>query len=864
MSQYDQASSRAVSREQSRDPSREGSPVQTPREQRHIDRQRSKDATDSSRDAGGVSDRPGAADEGLEDRTRRGERGERERGAGAGLDSEPERFSIGTASDSESSAEDGKSYGKQESGQDGKGPHSHAGYEPNVHGATEQSDRTTEATIWKKAEKMEKELHKLRALRTQFEEQRARRARREDKERDERLNVKDEPPATGAQRGGEGTGEREERLLGIVEKLCGKLSDDRKDTNSSSKAGAQRVNRNPPKFSSLVPGSTVHALTEWLTVLRTYVRGTWPRNGPSMLQKVMDVCFEFHGNWVDADPDDREQWIPTFERVELGGDEVDAHGLMCSDIASRLPTAIQAWAESRATERGDAPTLVDYMFRTLCVSLPSSFKAGDKVRETMEGTVKDSEKPNRDGLATWLRAWKAQLTRLELMDVYTNEDNYSKLLTHIASVTDAGQSEEFRHGLLGWKERYRIPVKRVNREYCARYYHKVLSLADNCYADLEPKAKKEAHLTEKEKKKKKAQREVHATEKGESQKLADEVARLNTELVKVKETHATEFKGGAKGGGPRGPGPGGNAGKKRDPLPCKYGKECTRGGDCKFSHDPKVIAEYKKLPCKGWKTSGRCSWGKMCVFMHAQALMVDVNETETCSSTEVHLAQKLDESMWGIYDVAAQETVVGEPHLVASEHGDATVKTIAGTTKGKHVDAITPFGTATNATYVQGARNLLAHQTVTRLGMVGFSWFNGRAPPNVRTDGPALYGKEGEIIPLQEQDGFALIPKYPEAEVHHASGVREEVGERMPCWRCGGRDHWAAACISPSDGGERHEEQGEAGIWHWTSMPERSRRILWKALCKAGYATDRGVSGKVLGELDCGASATIGRVEDGN
>ena len=661
-----------------------------------------------------------------------------------------------------------------------------------------------------------------------------------DEEEDDEGQEERRPP-----RADKGAESREERLLTLVEKLCEQRSEDRKEP--SSKAGLQRVNKSPPKFPSLAQGATVHALNEWLTSLRTYVRGTWPKNGPTMLKKVLDKCFEAHGRWVDEEPDERERCIPTLDDTELTEDEVDAHGLLCSDIASRLPTSIQQWAESRATERADAPTLVDLLFKVLCMSLPSSFKAGDKIRETMEGTVKDSEKPGREGLATWLRAWKAQLTRLELMGIFTADDNYSKLLTHIWSVVGNGQTEEFRYGLHGWKERNRIPVKRVTREYCELFYQKVLSLADICYGDLEPK-KKEVHLTEKEKrekkkKKDKADREANATEKSGAQKSAAKVERLTKELAAAKETNATESKGGAKGGRPGAPGGKGEPGKpQRKKLPCKYGKDCKREG-CTFEHDPKVIAEYKAIPCKGWKASGKCSWGKMCVFMHANALMIDANGTEQGAGTEVHLAHKLDDSIWGIYDVAAQETVVGEPHLVQAEHGNATVKTVAGTTKGKHVDAATPFGTATNATYVHGARNLLAHQTVTRLGMVGFSWFNGSTPPKVRADGPALYGKDGQIIPLKEQDGFALVPKNAgctESEVHHANpGVTEVTGQRLPCWRCGGTDHWAASCASPDGGDERQKDhRGDAGIWHWTCMPERSRRILWKALCKAGYATE--------------------------
>jgi len=847
---------------------------------------------------------------------------------------------------------------------------SHAGYEfpSNAQGA----DPTTEATIWRKAEKMEKELRELRAAGAEFERRRAERGAEEVEERNKNVDDRRSPPPRegsdpprygpyrdreeferaqreheegaryhaeyarwereleerkqwkrdleerqrlkrerenrwdlereelermerehaqrvrvreyrtrggrpvtrldlepseevdsepsdepdrddderdGRQRANRSAESREERLFTLVEKLCEQKSEDRKQgAEQSSRAGAQRVNKNPPKFPSLAQGSTVHTLNEWLTALRTYVRGTWPKNGPPMLKKILDKCFEEHGRWVDEEPDERERCVPTLGDVELTDDEVDAHGLMCSDIASRLPTQTQQWAESRATERGDAPTLTDYLFRTLCVSLPSSCKAGDKVREVMEGVVKDSEKPERAGLATWLRAWKAQLTRLELMGVYTEDDNYSKLLTHISSVVGSGQTEEYRYGLHRWRGDNRTPVKRVTQEYCERFYQKVLALADTCYGDLEPK-KKEAHLTEKEKrekkkKKDKADREANATEKGESQKLAAKVERLTKELATAKEANATESKGGAKGGKPDARGGKGEPGKPRLKLPCRHGllKDCPRGKECRFEHDPKLVAECKAMPCRTWGKTGKCGWGKMCVFMHANALMIDSYGTEIGARTEVHLAHKLDNSIWGIYDVAAQETVVGEPHLVENEHGNATVKTVAGTTKGKHVDATTPFGTATNATYVHGARNLLAHQTVTRLGMVGFSWFNGRTPENVRADGPALYGKGGEMIPLQEQDGFALVPKNPEcteSEVHHASGVPDEVGQRLPCWRCGGADHWAASCATPSEGNVRHtERQGEVGIWHWTCMPERSRRILWKALCKAGYATE--------------------------
>ena len=89
--------------------------------------------------------------------------------------------------------------------------------------------------------------------------------------------------------------------------------------------------------------------------------------------------------------------------------------------------------------------------------------------------------------------------------------------------------------------------------------------------------------------------------------------------------------------------------------------------------------------------------------------------------------------------------------------------------------------------------------------------------------------KVDEDVEVIEQSMKAIEQSFAERFAHHTHMNRQDGGEARPCFHCGGVDHWCDSCPI----GKTHmSTELEYGIVQFHMLPDRTRRIIMKALRK--------------------------------
>jgi len=638
-----------------------------------------------------------------------------------------------------------------------------------------------------------------------------------------------------------------------------------------------RLPRLVPKLDR-VGATSATALVQWETKLKTYIRSADPFYGPSMLDKVLDNAHQAHAVWLETDPAKRNAFHPMIPDFTRG--ERETHAFVCGDVTSKMPMSVERLVIARAEERKGEMSLVDGMYEMYKLFLPTSAESGEALVETLKWSS-DDRACKKGELSIWLHEFRLQYERICDLGYIVPEDSHAAFVKRINFAISGGMTGDFNHFLRDWKGQNPVPAKRVTQSYFLKLLEKVKGLSDSLYL-----AEYEKEIKKGEKKNEKNEKEANATEtpakpakpskpsKPQPPKAAEEVTEAN----------ATEKPGKpAKPGNPP-PTPTQPA-KPAAPLdpkerPCAFILEnkCRAGKECKWSHNTKLAKEWKAKPCPRLGANGgkgSCRFGKMCLFAHAASLAVpgvglppaiqvaNVNVPDAYAEHDDQLHVQFTGSnegalprtrgaapgrgesrgagFWGIYDCAAQATVVGSSKQFQPQHGHkgVAIKTVAGQTEAKPGTARTPVGEETPALYISGARNLLAHVSVREAGWNGFTWLEKPVDPeNLHIGGPCLYDREGNAHPLVERDGLAFIPGGENiealhggtAEVQHANTLDHQAGALFPCWECGGTDHWRQSCLAP----RKKERRVANGTWPYDSLPTRSAGIIARAMRKAG------------------------------
>ena len=569
---------------------------------------------------------------------------------------------------------------------------------------------------------------------------------------------------------------------------------------------------------------------DWLPRLRTYANAKSPKFGI----KVVNVMLQY----AEATRDARSKLLPEeSESLHIDEDALDVfskaeretHSLMVSEILSHLPEEAQKYAQQRAALERREMHLCDALLPVVSVYTPSGTTSRNAMRRAfLKSPTKDVK--NKE-LYEYLTAWKVELDRHCITGIWSRTEDASLLVEYLDDIVKNVKSD-FRFSINSFKRENRIDPNFVEFEWLQSYLNVLIANANEHYPSAGPDTN------------------VDAIECGYCHKMNHKEEDCRKKQYDVKEKNKTNGKDkdkpptGPKEKPPTGPkdkpptGPKdkpptgtGGSNKKTSELPCRamvHEGKCSRGDECKFSHDQSVINKAKTTPCP---FKDKCRFKDRCVFVHA--IEADIVAESTPEPLEVD-AYVLEEGIWGIIDSAAETNV--SMQKVRGNGGTTTLRTLTGKKDVPVGDFVTPIGKVSGIELTEGGKNIVTMETSVK-ATEGFTWIPEEIDPNrIRYGAPYLYPLDGDAVKLPTKNGVVCMPDVvtqnrKEVEVNHT--VLEKVsGALWPCHNCGGEDHWAAHCVR---GNEDDEEQGSLdGIVPWNRMIPRSAKIIEKALKKVG------------------------------
>ena len=215
-------------------------------------------------------------------------------------------------------------------------------------------------------------------------------------------------------------------------------------------------------------------LSSWLTRFRDYLRGRYPKLGPRLADALIKVCVTKHNEFTQTHPS--VQYNVTVGELELPWHLEHVMSQITTHVLGKLPAAAKVYAESEATKRGQESRLIDGLFRTYQLCLPSCSTELDEAREFLE--KKRPIKPHEAAL--FLYDFEIKFLRLEALGVYIKTDNLSVLHSTLKTAVSAGYHGDFLHDLRTWKHEHPTPV-RVPREYLILYLNCLKGLVGSHY-----------------------------------------------------------------------------------------------------------------------------------------------------------------------------------------------------------------------------------------------------------------------------------------------------------------------------------------------------------------------------------------------
>lgn len=563
-------------------------------------------------------------------------------------------------------------------------------------------------------------------------------------------------------------------------------------------------------------------LADWIVQLKTYLSSVSPRYGLTFMAKLEKAADDAFECFKRAPPEEKSSVIPPSTMDDYTRMEIELHNAVAEEVLGQMNIECQEFAQACATLDGDRRMhLLDGIFYAKTTFKHTAAPQRTGLRAAMR---KHPSGVKNNKLLNWLLTRRTDITRLIALKTIDDNEDFTEYYNVVRRLMD-NTNERCSWHLEKFYDGHPEPQDALDKEY----FNKFLATAISLVMKYQPQGDAEGKNVD----------AINTDDAAKKAKKAEENAKKMAEKLRK----ASEQPGAAAAAGrnakEKGDNEKGDKGKARvkpdkATLPCRlfdidnsdqHGG-CSHGADCHFSHNRALNKKVREEECRQHKV-GACKFGKNCIRKH-----VDLNR---CTNADmIHVNTLEDVQVWGIIDTAAETNIIGEidderDKKIGHEH----IKTVLGEGTCELYATTAPIGPI-QASHIEGNQNLVTmFDTVDRT--LGFTWLKAEPPGGVRVGAPYVYTENGPVECPLRRGKPALPAELESKDVNHTTLKSDIGGQRFPCFTCGGIDHWTPACplrgCSQSQICSIHDCDGVAP---WSVMPDRSRRIIGKALKKAG------------------------------
>ena len=232
-----------------------------------------------------------------------------------------------------------------------------------------------------------------------------------------------------------------------------------------------------PRFDASTHGGRLHALSEWITLLRNYVRSAFirPELAGGLVTMLTTHVGEAFREFTNTRIQDRH--AVTIEPVPFNELQAHAFNQLEPAIMAALPVEVVQYANMEGTKNQRETRLIDALFKLWQNIMPTNARDLDSAKEKLE----KRQYIQTSSAHQHFYEFEIALSRLESLGVYLPGDSYSSLNTSLLAKFEHGYSPDFMHSYRNWKLDTQEPV-RITRDYFMLHFSFVKALVSQHYS----------------------------------------------------------------------------------------------------------------------------------------------------------------------------------------------------------------------------------------------------------------------------------------------------------------------------------------------------------------------------------------------
>ena len=226
----------------------------------------------------------------------------------------------------------------------------------------------------------------------------------------------------------------------------------------------------------------VQALMAWQWKLVSYLRQR-TKHGEAIYAAITDFVehtMQIRNACTDAASKEAVCVNIGSFRQSLSNGEREHYDVLCTELAPLFPQHVQTFASSLAKQRGGGVELIDYFFLVGIDMQPfdsTEFASIRRQYTRFSGEGGSLTRPKTTTVVSWLLAWRSNLVLLEKNRYIDSNDDYTDFYTSLDSAISGLLPADGRITLRIWRSSHPLPARFMPQTYLLEFYSVLLGIA---------------------------------------------------------------------------------------------------------------------------------------------------------------------------------------------------------------------------------------------------------------------------------------------------------------------------------------------------------------------------------------------------